>query len=160
MKRLFQLIAIVFVSLAVLSACAPLSGPGAYEAGLKANVDQYKLFNDGQLAQQKTLQYCFQYNPQKSECSILTASTNAEQTLAGQPKPLRVAKSVGEIMEAIADKGMDAAKVIYGIDAVTKAIEANAAAMADVSKAGIAAGAKEPLVVRPEVITLPAPAAE
>ena len=125
MKRSLIVVAIL-AAVAVLPACAPMTGPGAYEAGLKANVDQYKLFSDGQLAQQKTLQTCFQHNPNKSECSILTASTNAVQTLAGQPKPLRVAKSTGEILETIADKGMDAAKVIFGVKAVEDAISANA----------------------------------
>lgn len=138
-----------------LTACGAMQGPGAYESGLKANVDQYKLFSDTQLAQQQTLQACYQHNPNKSECAILTAGTNAVQTLAGQPKPLRVAKSVGEIVEAIADKGLDAAKVIYGIDAVQKAISANAAAMGTTAEAGIAAAAKDPLVVQPGVYAPP-----
>lgn len=140
----------------VLTACAATTGPGAYEAGLKANVDQYKLFSDGQLAQQQTLQACFRFNPNKSECSILTASTNAEQTLAGQPKPLRVAKSVGEILEAMTERGFDGAVKLYGIAAVRDAMKANAAALADVSKAGITAAAKDPLVVQPTVIEVPA----
>ena len=158
MKRIAQLLASL-AFLALLTACGAMNGPGAYEAGLKANVDQYKLYSDGQLAQQKTLQTCYQFNPNKSECSILTASTNAEQTLAGQPKPLRIAKSVGEIVEAMTEKGFDGAVKIYGITAVRDAMKANASALSDISKAGIAAAAKDPLVVQPTVIEVPAAAA-
>lgn len=156
---------IVLAALA-LTACGSMSGPGAYEAGLNANVQQYKLFSDGQLAQQQTLITCFQHNPNKSECSILTASTNAVQTLAGQPKPLRIAKSTGEIIETIAEKGVDAAKFIYGADAVRDAVIANSRALRDtatassaaqtsIAEAGIEAATKPPLVVRPEVIQVP-----
>lgn len=149
-----------------LTACGSMGGKGAYESGLDANVAQYKLFSDVQLAQQQALQTCYQYNPNKSECAINQASTNAVQTLAGQPKPLRVAESVGEIMKSIAKDGFEATKVIYGIKAVTDAIASNAAAMRDVStaasaaqattaQAGIEAASKPPLVVRPEVIQVP-----
>lgn len=166
MKRIFQLLA-SFAALVILSACGAMSGPGAYEAGLNANVQQYKLFSDGQLAQQQTLITCFQHNPNKSECSILTASTNAVSTLAGQPQPLRIAKSTGEILETIADKGLEAAKVIYGVRAVSDAVQAQAkalkdtaaagaAAQAETAQAGIEAASKPPLVVRPEVIQVPA----
>lgn len=160
--RMFLILCAAFA----LTACSSMTGKGAYESGLDANVAQYKLFSDTQLAQQQTMQTCYQFNPNKSECSILVAGTNAVQTLAGQPTPLRVAKSVGEILEAVADKGFEAAKIIYGIDAVQKAIASNAAAMRDVStaasasqastaQAGIEAASKPPLVVRPEVIQVP-----
>lgn len=167
MKNIIRTL-LAFAVVVVLSACGAMTGPGAYEAGLKANVDQYKLFSDVQLAQQQTLQACYQYNPNKSECAINTAATNAQQTLAGQPQALRIAKSTGEILEFIAEKGFDAAKVMYGIDAVQKAIVANAQAMrdaakasaaanADIAQAGIDAASKPPLVVdRPVVVQVPA----
>lgn len=156
---------IVLAALA-LTACGSMSGPGAYEAGLTANVQQYKLFSDGQLAQQQSISTCYQFNPNKSECSILAASTNAMQTLAGQPKPLRVAKSAGEIAESLLEKGFDATVKIFGIaavrdvmtaqaDAAREAAVAASAAQADVAQAGIEAASKPPLVVRPEVIQVP-----
>lgn len=138
-----------------LTACGAMQGPGAYESGLKANVDQYKLQTDVQLAQQQAIQICYQYNPNKSECAINQASTNAVQTLAGGPKPLRIASSVGEIVQAIADKGLDAAKVIYGIKAVQDAVASNAAAMASTSQAGIAAASKDPVLVPTNVYAPP-----
>lgn len=159
--RIFLILCAAFA----LTACGAMGGKGAYESGLDANVQQYKLFSDTQLAQQQSIQACYQFNPNKSECSINMASTNAVQTLAGQPKPLRVAKSIGEIMETIADKGFEAAKIIYGIDAVQKAISANAAAMGEMSaansaaqastaQAGIEAAAKDPLVVHTPASTI------
>lgn len=167
MKRIAQLLASLAL-VGLLAACGTTGGTGAYEAGLKANVDQYRLQTDVQLAQQQTLQFCFQYNPNKSECAINTASTNAQQTLAGQPQPLRIAKSTGEILEAIADKGFEAAKVMYGIDAVQKAIVANANALRDTAKAGataqtqiaqdgISAASKPPVIVdKPVIVQVPA----
>lgn len=139
MKRIAAFVFLIVSALA-LAACGTTSS--AYEKGLEANVTQYKLFSDTQLAQQQTLQECYRHNPNKSECSILTAGTNAQQTLAGQPKPLRVAKSTGEIIETIAEKGFETAKVIYGIDAVQKAITANARALSEASSAASAAQAE------------------
>lgn len=167
MKRIAQSLA-TLAAVGLLAACSSPGGLSSYEAGLKANVDQYRLQTDVQLAQQQTLQACYKYNPNKSECAINTAATNAQQTLAGQPQPLRIAKSTGEILEAIADKGLEAAKVIYGIDAVQKAIVANANALRDTATAGaaaqtqiaqdgITAASKPPLVVdQPVVVQVPA----
>lgn len=150
----------------VLTACAGLgSGESSYKQGLDANVQQYQLFSDTQLAQQVTLQNCYQFNPNKSECSILTAATNAQQTLAGQPAQLRVAKSPGEIAESIVRDGLERTMQIFGIDAIRQAVKSNAqafrdaaatsaAAQADIAKLGIEAAAKDPLVVRPEIITV------
>lgn len=138
----------------VLTACAGLgSGEASYKQGLDANVRQYELFSDTQLAQQQTLQACYTHNPNKSECSILTASTNAQQTLAGQPAPLRVAKSPGEIAESIVNNGLEKTVQIFGIDAIKSAVKSNAqafrdaaassaAAQADMAKLGIEAAAK------------------
>jgi hypothetical protein len=157
MKRIAQLLASL-AAVAVLSACGTIGGGSAYEAGLKANVDQYKLFSDTQLAQQQTLQTCYAHNPNKSECSILTAATNAQQTLAGQPQALRVAKSQGEIIESLASQGMDATVKVYGIQAVRDAVVANANALRDTASAGMQAAAKDPLVVQPTIIEIPVPA--
>lgn len=153
----------------MLTACAGLgSGDSSYKQGLDANVRQYELFSDTQLAQQQTLQNCYQFNPNKSECSILTAATNAQQTLAGQPAPLRVAKSPGEIAESIVREGLERTMQIFGIDAILSAVKANAQAFrdaaatsaqaqADMAKLGIEAAVKPPLVVdKPVIVQVPA----
>jgi hypothetical protein len=167
MIRIYRLLASL-AAVAVLAACGSTAGPSAYEAGLRANVDQYKLFSDGQLAQQQTLQACYQHNPNKSECSILAAGTNATQTLAGQPQALRVAKSQGEIAESLVTRGLDATVKIYGITAVRDAVIANSQALrdtaaagsasqAEIAQAGIAAASKPPLVVdKPVLVQVPA----
>lgn len=136
MRHAFRFIFATVAALAALAltACAGLgSGASSYEKGLDANVRQYQLFSDVQLAQQQTLQACFQHNPNKSECSINMASTNAQQTLAGQPQALRVAKSPGEIAESIVNNGLEQTKWLFGIDAVKSAYQANAKMFADVA---------------------------
>lgn len=144
---------LIFAALA-LAGCSTT----AYEKGLEANVKQYSLFSDTQLAQQQTISTCFQFNPNKSECSILAAGTNATQTLAGQPQALRVAKSPGEIFESVAKMGFDATVKVYGIEAVRKVYtaQAEAAASAQASQAesferissqGIDAASKPPVLI-------------
>ena len=113
-----------------LTACSALSDKSSYEQGLKANVTQYRMFNANQQAQLLTIQTCYQFAANKTECSLILASTAPVQTLGGKPAPLRVAKSPGEIFETITTKGFEAAVALYGIDAVKSAYETQAAANA------------------------------
>lgn len=135
MKRL----KFVFLSLAVLalSACSTT----AYEKGVEGNAGNYKLYSDVLIAQQNTLQECFKHSSDKSQCAILAAGTNATSTLGGRPNDIRVAASPGEIIKSVAEKGFDAAAMIYGFKAVGKALET-----------GFTAAGKDPLVVRPEIV--------
>lgn len=158
MRMTFRLFLATAAAL-VLTACAGLgNSDSSYKQGLDANVKQYQLFSDTMLAQQQTLQACFQFNPNKSECSINMAATNAQQTLAGQPQALRVAKSPGEIAESIVNNGLEKTVQIFGIDAVRQAVKANAnafreaaatsaQAQADMAKLGIDAAGKPPYVI-------------
>ncbi|WP_288077878.1 hypothetical protein [Pseudomonas sp.] len=156
MKRLFAIIAAALI----MAGCSTTD----YAKGVQANVDTYKLFSDGQLSQQASIQACFQFNPNKSECSILAAGTNATQTLAGQPAPIRIAKTNGEIFESVATVGMDKAVLIYGAKAVAGAFrssqaanQAASAANAQTAAAGIEAASKPPLVVdKPVIVQVPA----
>lgn len=122
----------LMIAAVALTACSALSDKSSYEQGLKANVTQYRLFNATQTAQLLTIQSCYQYATNKTECSIILAGTAPVQTLGGKPAPLRVAKSPGEIFETVTTKGFEAAVAIYGIDAVKSAYEAQAAANAAV----------------------------
>ena len=158
MRQTFRVIFAAVAAL-ILTACAGLgSGASSYEKCLDANVKQYQLFSDIQLAQQQTLQRCFEFNPNKSECSINMASTNAQQTLAGQPQALRVAKSPGEIAESIVNNGFEKTVQIFGIDAIRTAVKSNAQAFrdlaasnaqaqAEMAKLGIEAAGKNPSVI-------------
>lgn len=156
MKRLF---AIALAAL-FLAGCSTTD----YAKGVQANVDTFKLFSDGQLAQQASIQACYTHNPNKSECSILAAGTNATQTLAGKPEAIRVAKTNGEIFESVANAGLDKAIYIYGAKAVASAFKASqasnqaaTAANAQTAAAGIEAASKPPLVVdKPVIVTVPA----
>lgn len=126
MKNIFRRIAtaLTLAGTLVLAAC---STPSSYNQGLHANVTQYKLYNAMQMAQLLSVQTCFQFSTNTTECSIILAGMAPVQTLGGKPEPLRVAKSPGEIFESIASKGLDATVAIYGITAVKAAFEAQAA---------------------------------
>jgi len=65
MKRLFA----IAIAALFLAGCSTTD----YAKGVQANVDTFKLFSDGQLAQQASIQACYTHNPNKSECSILAA---------------------------------------------------------------------------------------
>lgn len=131
LSRIIRTSALAICALS-LAACSALSDKSSYEQGLKANVTQYRLFNSTQTAQLLTIQACYQFAANKTECSLILAATAPVQTLGGKPAPLRVAKSPGEIFETITTKGFEAAVAIYGIDAVKSAYEAQAAANAAV----------------------------
>lgn len=135
MKKLAKKLVLV-ISIAVfalLSGCSTT----AYEAGVKGNQDNYKLYSDIYLAQQNTIQECFKSAvADKSQCAILAAGANG-LVLGARPTEIRVAASPGEIAKEIASKGFDAAALVYGLKAVGKAVEA---------------AVKDPLVVRPEIV--------
>ena len=156
MKRLFA----IAIAALFLAGCSTTD----YAKGVQANVDTYKLFSDGQLAQHASIQSCFQFNPNKGECTVALASTNAVQTLAGQPAPIRIAKTNGEIFESVATVGLEKSVLIYGAKAVAAAFKASqastqaaTAANAQTAAAGIEAASKPPLVVdKPVIVTVPA----
>ena len=121
-----------------------------------ANVGNYKNYSDGQIAQQQTLQACFQHNPNKSECSILAAGTNATQTLAGRPDKIRDPATNGELAASIGGKIVDG--VIVGTiareagKAIGKGFDSNSTTASE----GIAAAQKPPLVVdKPVIVQVP-----
>lgn len=125
-KRIGALFGILAASL-ILAACGTNS---SYEQGLRANVTQYRLYNASQISQMMTIQTCYQFSKNTTECSLILAGAVPTQTLGGKPEPLRVAKSPGEILESVVTKGLEATVAIYGIDAVRGAFEAQAAAQA------------------------------
>lgn len=69
-----------------------------FQKSLDAQERQFKLYSDNHLAQQETIRACFEHNPNKSECSILAAGTNASQTLAGRPDAVRSPATNGELI--------------------------------------------------------------
>lgn len=165
MKRLF--IAVISPLVLILAGCGTQNS--SYKTGVAGNVLTYREFTNLMHNQQNTLNSCFNAAGQSrvagelALCAVLAASTNAQQTLAGQPAPIRVAKSPEEIWESIATKGLDATVKVFGLKAVRDAVVANSnalaesaaagsAAQADVARAGIEAAAKDPLVVRPEIV--------
>ena len=139
----------------VLSACATKGS--SYQQGVAGNVKNYAEFSDIMHSQQNTLNSCFNAagatkDPQAvATCAVLAAGTNAQQTLAGQPEGIRVAKSPEEVWETVATKGLDTAVKIFGFKQV-----------ANVMSKGFDAAAKDPVVevlrpeiVKPEIVLVP-----
>lgn len=145
---------LILIPALLLAAC----NESDYASGVKANAEVYKMYSDLGLAQQASIGACFQFSKDPAYCAILAASTNSVQTLGGRPEPIRVAKTAGEIMESIASIGLDASVKIYGAKAVASAFKASVAASKETASAGIAAASKDPLVVEPTVIEVPAAA--
>ena len=144
--------AIIIVSVFSLSACTTTD----FGKAVDANVGNYKHYSDGQIAQQQTLQACYQHNPNKSECSILAAGTNATQTLAGRPDKIREPATNGELAASVTGKIVDGA-IVYSVakeagKAISKGFDANSTTASE----GIAAAQKPPLVVdKPVIVQVP-----
>lgn len=138
----------VLSAVALLAACGSTAN-SSYKQGVAGNVVNYREFSGIMHNQQNTLNSCFNAAGFAKDasaiavCAVLTASTNAQQTLSGQPQAIRVAKSPEEIQESLVAHGLDATVKIFGLKQV-----------ADVMKAGFTAAAKDPVVevVRPEIV--------
>lgn len=140
MKSNVQLVALA-VSAFVMAGCSATS----YNKGVDANVTGNTQYMDLQKQQLNAIQQCYMFSKDTAHCSILAAGTNATQILGGRPTPIRIAKSPGEIFETVATKGLQAAVMLYGIDAVSKTLQA---ANAEAGKTLVV----QPEVVRPEVV--------
>ena len=109
-----------------------------------ANAGNYKIYNDGALAQQRAIEMCFIHNPDKAQCAILAASTNAVQTLAGRPDAIRVPKTSAEIAGEVVS---DVAKFGIGAVVVREGVRTRQAPAPQVVN---------PEIVRPEIVMVPA----
>lgn len=78
----------------LLTGCATAD----FQKSLEIQAAMFEKFNDAQIAQQKTVQSCYEHNPNKSECSILAAGTNATQTLGGRPDAVRSPATNAELI--------------------------------------------------------------
>jgi G:T/U-mismatch repair DNA glycosylase len=152
MSKLLTLIALALG----LTGCATAD----FSKAVDANAGNYKNYSDGQIAQQQTLQACFQFNPDKSQCAILAAGTNAVQTLAGRPEKIREPATNGELATGLA-KDIVTGAVVYGIaQQASGAVQRGQDNSASVASQGIEAASKPPLVVdKPVIVTVPAGAA-
>lgn len=112
-----------------------------FKTGVDANVQTFKLYNDSALAAQRTLVACYEHNPNKSECSILAASTNAVQTLAGRPDQIRTPRTNAEVAGDVTGKLVDAT-VTLGVATV----------VGGALKDGFDAASRDPVQVRTQVV--------
>lgn len=135
---------ILITMLSFLTACST----SGYEKGINGNIQLYTLYNNLQVKQLDNINNCYTYSDNKSECSILAASVNTLQVLAGKAEPLRVAKSPGEIFESITKYGIDKTVQVFGYAAVAKVVEKGF----DTSSKDPLVVEKEPFIVRPEIV--------
>lgn len=133
------------VAIAALAGCGMMTKGSSYETGVKANTSANTQYMNLQQEQQISLQICFMYSKNTSECAILAASTNSVQILGGRPTPIRVASSPEEILSTVAEKGFDAAVTAFGLKQVANVLNS---ATAEAGKVQIV----KPEVVRPEVV--------
>jgi hypothetical protein len=145
-----------FIITIIALALAGCGSTADFKTSVDANVQTFKLYNDAALAAQRTLIACYEHNPNKSECSILAASTNAVQTLAGRPDAIRTPRTNAEVAGDVTGKVVDAT-VTLGVATV----------VGGALKDGFDAAAKDPVqvrtqtqvvrpeIVRPEVILVP-----
>lgn len=78
----------------LLTGCATAD----FQKSLAIQAEMFDKFNLAQIAQQESIRACFEHNPNKSECSILAAGTNATQTLGGRPDAVRSPATNGELI--------------------------------------------------------------
>lgn len=140
MTRKLQLMTLA-VSAFVIAGCSATS----YNKGVDANITGNTQYMELQKEQLNAIQQCYMFSQDTTHCSILAAGTNATQILGGRPTPIRIAKSPGEIFETVATKGLEAAVMLYGIDAVSKTLQA---ATAEAGKVQIV----NPEVVQPSIV--------
>ena len=116
-----------------------------FQRSLEIQAAMFEKFNDAQIAQQKSIQACYAHNPNKSECSILAAGTNATQTLGGRPDAVRSPATNGELIKSgVTTLGTAAAVAYVGGKAAETRTVTNTQQVSQPTQ-----------VIRPEVVLAP-----
>jgi hypothetical protein len=131
----------------LLTGCATAD----FQASLNTQAAMFEKFNDAQIAQQKSIQACFEHNPNKSECSILAAGTNATQTLGGRPDAVRSPATNGELITT----GVTTLGTALVVGAVAKEV-AETRTVTNTQQVSQPTQVIEPRVIEPTVIFTPA----
>ena len=130
-----------FIITIIALALAGCGSTADFKTAVDANVEQFKIYNDAHLAAQRTLLACYEHNPNKSECSILAAGTNAVQTLAGRPDAIRTPKTNAEAAADVTGKVADVALTLGVATIAGEAI-----------KESVDAASKPPVQVRTQIV--------
>lgn len=162
-----------FFSLAVAIAAVALSGCGSvtktgertsdFKASTDSNARMYSDQADVQWKTQETLAKCFEKATTDiglAICGLTTQATNINQTVNGRPTPNRNPTTGVEATQAVGTtlvKSTAAAATAVGVaNAAADAFKGAADAQAQTASDGIAAAAKDPLVVeKPFVVQVP-----
>lgn len=103
--------------------------------------------------------------PTSSEgCTVMATALRTQSNMLtafapfmGQALMSRVPAAPEEILQSLAEKGMQFSLMKYGVEAVTKVVASGQLAQTQIAQSGITAASKPPLVVdKPVVVTVPA----
>ncbi len=135
---------LLLLAIASLTACSTM-GESSYVTGVAANSESNISYQSTQMKALDVNNKCYDTATNTIErafCAIVQNGTVPVQTLGGRPTAIRVAKTPGEIAGEIAGRALDIGGMAYGANQIGKAVSS-----------GINAAGKDPLVVRPEVVT-------
>ena len=135
---------LLLLAIASLTACSTM-GESSYVTGVAANSESNISYQSTQMKALDVNNKCYDTATNTIErafCAIVQNGTVPVQTLGGRPTAIRVAKTPGEIAGEIAGKALDIGGMAYGANQIGKAVSS-----------GINAAGRDPLVVRPEVVT-------
>ena len=135
---------LLLLAIASLTACSTM-GESSYVTGVAANSESNISYQSTQMKALDVNNKCYDTATNTIErafCAIVQNGTVPVQTLGGRPTAIRVAKTPGEIAGEIASKALDIGGMAYGANQIGKAVSS-----------GINAAGRDPLVVRPEIVT-------
>lgn len=135
---------LLLLAIASLTACSTM-GESSYVTGVAANSESNISYQSTQMKALDVNNKCYDTATNTIErafCAIVQNGTVPVQTLGGRPTAIRVAKTPGEIAGEIAGKALDIGGMAYGANQIGKAVSS-----------GINAAGRDPLVVRPEIVT-------
>ena len=136
---------ISILSIVSLTACASFGGDSSYTTGVAANTESNMVYQSTQMKALDVNSKCYDTATntiEKAFCAIVQNGTVPVQTLGGRPTAVRVAKTPGEITESIVKEVLSVGGLAYGANQISRTIST-----------GISAAGKDPLVVRPEIVT-------
>jgi len=155
MKKTFSLLAVALLGLA-LTACGSTLQDGSkitdFKASVDANAKMYDSQADVMWNAQEAVKKCYDKattDVQIMACSMQAQSANYTQAMAGRPAPNRNPSTAPEVAGDTAKAVGKAAANTAGVVGVANAVSEG---LSNTVNANASVQAKDPLVVRPEVV--------
>lgn len=142
--KFFKLALLAMVAWAMVG-CAAFGDESSYVTGVAANTESNFAYQSTQMKALDVNSKCYDTATntiEKAFCAIVQNGTVPVQTLGGRPAAIRVAKSPGEITESVVKDVLNIGGMAYGANQIGKVVSS-----------GISAAGKDPVIVRPEIVT-------